>query len=195
MAVDHTGTAYVAYDTGDISLVDVTTAACRPSHFTPGQQGFSRFGMGFVANGADASSEETLYLASAETPSRLARVDTATMALHVVGTFSPPLTSPELTGTGAGELFAFSAVETGGSAIEGVDENTAEVRAQSLLPSITQGNAWAFAFWGGDFYTFTAPGSGSIVMRFRPSDGSLAQVGGDAERVVGAGVSTCAPTE
>jgi len=57
------------------------------------------------------------------------------------------------------------------------------------------GGSWAFAFWGGDFYTFTAQdlNAGSVVTRFRPSDGSIVQVGHTAESIVGAGVSTCAP--
>ena len=63
-----------------------------------------------------------------------------------------------------------------------------------VLPGVTQGNAWAFAFWGGDFYMFTAPDvAGSIVQRFRPSTGAITHVADYPERIVGAGVSTCAP--
>ena len=66
---------------------------------------------------------------------------------------------------------------------------------QSDLP-IEQGNYYAFAFWGGDFFTFTAstnppPGS-TIVTRFRPSDGTVVPVASTPDFIVGAGVSTCA---
>ena len=72
-----------------------------------------------------------------------------------------------------------------------------------LPETIEQGCAWAFAFWGGDFYTFTSPpvagscqSGTSIVSRVNPTDGSVvspyATLG---EQIVGAGVSTCAPQE
>jgi hypothetical protein len=64
----------------------------------------------------------------------------------------------------------------------------------SDLPGVDIAGGWAFAFWGGDFYTFTAPGDTStVVQRFRPSDGTVVQVASLSLVVVGAGVSTCAP--
>jgi hypothetical protein len=61
-------------------------------------------------------------------------------------------------------------------------------------PGIDIAGGWAFAFWGGDFYTFTAPSGNTLVQRYRPSDGSVVTVSSLAGRqVVGAGVSTCAP--
>jgi hypothetical protein len=195
MAVDHSGTAYVAFTTGDIFLVDVNTPECVPSGLVAGQQGFSRFGMGFAANGRDPSSDETLYLASTGSASRLAWLDTTALSLQVIGEFNPPISEPELTGTGAGELYAFTDLGGGDSAIVRVDPTTGSARARSVLPGIRQGTGWAFAFWGGDFYTFTAPFGNSVVTRFRPVDGSLEEIATVSEKIVGAGVSTCAPTE
>jgi hypothetical protein len=78
-----------------------------------------------------------------------------------------------------------------------IDKDTAAVTTLAPLPGIVFGGGWAFAFWGGDFYTFTAPGgtnSSSIVNRYRPSDGSIVQVATTPGlTIVGAGVSTCAP--
>ena len=65
---------------------------------------------------------------------------------------------------------------TPSSAIVQIDKATAQVTNSSTLADVPQGQGWAFAFWGGDFYTFTAPGSASVVTRFRPSDGSIVQV-------------------
>jgi hypothetical protein len=50
-----------------------------------------------------------------------------------------------------------------------------------------------FAFWGGDFYLFAPQGSGSAVLRFRPSDESTVQVGQTEATVLAVAVSTCAP--
>jgi hypothetical protein len=67
----------------------------------------------------------------------------------------------------------------------------------ATLPGVDLGGAWAFAFWGGDFYLFTAPGgngTSSLVTRYRPSDGSVTQVAmAPGVTIVGAGVSPCAP--
>jgi len=70
---------------------------------------------------------------------------------------------------------------------------SAMVIGQANLMGVPQGNGWAFAFWGGDFYTFTAPSGNTVVTRYRPSDGSITQVAQMQSIIVGAGVSTCAP--
>jgi hypothetical protein len=59
-------------------------------------------------------------------------------------------------------------------------------------------HAWAFAYWGGDFYFFTSsnaePAGVSLISRYHPGDPPVAKLlttfGGT---IVGAGVSTCAP--
>jgi hypothetical protein len=191
MAVDHGGTAYVVFDSGELFRVSTATAACEPTPFVVG--GFTLgFGMGFSGS---SDGTETLYVASAYgqgTKSRLATIDTTTYSLEVVGTFTPSIFAPELTGTGAGDLFAFYTVGSG-SAIGQVDKSNAKVTAQWMLPGVPQGSGWAFAIWGGDFYMFTAPSDKTIVTRFRPSDGSVVQVATSPQVIVGAGVSTCAP--
>jgi hypothetical protein len=190
MAVDRTGVAYVGFHDGHVFRVSTRTASCQPTSFVA-QTFTPSFGMGFASNSGGAG--ETLYIAAVGGPSRLASIDTTTFAVQVVGTFTPTILSPELTGTGAGDLFAFSS--TGGdSIIAQVDKSTARIVAEVTLPGVLQGAGWAFAFWGGDFYTFTAPAlPGSVVTRFRPSDGSIVPVARYADIIVGAGVSTCAP--
>ena len=69
------------------------------------------------------------------------------------------------------------------------------VKGEKKLDTIDQGQGWAFAFWGGDFYMFHAPNGNSIVTRYRPSDDSLTQVATLPSIIVGAGVSTCAPQQ
>jgi hypothetical protein len=218
MGVDRTGVAYVLFTNqlpisgteppGQLFRVSTATAACRATGFVPGQQQFSpTFGMGFSADSQGTG--ETLYVASNEGAaartsssvplSRLAWIDTGTFALHIVGTFPPNVNRAELTGTGAGDLFAFYAATSASDSVIGqVDKATARVTGQSPLAGVNQGDGWAFAFWGGDFYTFTAPSGTngpSVVTRFRPNDGSIVQVARTSETVVGAGVSTCAPQQ
>ena len=60
------------------------------------------------------------------------------------------------------------------------------------------GDAWAFSFWGGDFWFYTSPEPvPSVVTRKQTStDGNISTAKQDVGgfRIVGAGVSTCAPT-
>jgi hypothetical protein len=209
MAVDRQGIAFVVYDTGELFRVSTATAACRPTPFVAGQQGFRSFGMGYSQDPQGPG--ETLYVASdglddlVAGPPRLGTIDTQAFLLRVVGPFLPSLYGAELTGTGAGDLFAFySRIADGGSvmAIGQVDKTTGHSVAESALPGIERGCGWAFAFWGGDFYTFTAPGDcgaatrpGTVVHRFTAKGGGIVKVTQIGEEIVGAGVSTCAPQQ
>lgn len=199
MAVDRHQNAYVVFDDGQLFKVDVAHGQCSATDYVPGQSGFSLFGMGFATNAGGPS--ETLFVAAADpmdpgSPHALATIDTTSFALRVVAPFDPSVELPELTGTGDGRLFAFDRDPSGnGSFVDQIDTRTASVLLHDPV-SINQGDGWAFAFWGGDFWTFTAaPGSPltSIVTRFRPSDGSVEEVASLPSLVVGAGVSTCAP--
>jgi hypothetical protein len=214
MAVNESGIAYVVYSDGELFRLSTADARCTSTSFQTGQEGFAKtFGMGYSHNASGAG--EMLYVASDEDAgvvSRLGYIDTSSFALHTVGFFPPSIVTAELTGTGAGDLYAFYSLSPGFQGVSGppsaialIDKANGNLIGTPIsLENIGQGCAWAFAFWGGDFYTFTAPpvaGSCpktgmSIVSRMNPSDGSIvspyATLG---EQIVGAGVSTCAPQE
>lgn len=193
MAVDRKGTAYVVFNDGELFEVSVKTAACKATKFKPPSAAFTTFGMGFSA---EADGSETLYVASADTTAQLARIRIPELVLEPIAKINPSAQRAELTGTGAGQLFAFWAdsFSAVGSSVGALDKTTATILEHSDFPSLDQGSGWAFAFWGGDFYLFTAPdGSGSIVTRFKPSDRSLTKITSYPSIIVGAGVSTCAP--
>lgn len=203
MAVDRRGIAYILFTDDHIYQVSTATAACIGTAYTPGQSNFRRFGMGFATN--DVGPTETLYVSGDEQPgnngipgaSGLARIDKTSFALSRVGQFNPLIRRSELTGTGDGRLFAlYNKFSDTPSFIGEIDTDTAVVKAETAFPSVALGSGWAFAFWGGDFYMFTAPGGGgSTVTRFRPSDSSVTVVGSLPTIIVGAGVSTCAPQQ
>jgi hypothetical protein len=228
MAVDQSGIAYVVYaapqlddgqpgpGNGQVFRVSTANATCEPTPLVPGQQGFQTFGMGYSQD--PTGTGETLYIASDEAPdsglpSRLGYIDTAHgFVVHTIGTFPPQVLSAELTGTGSGDLFAFYSLmptlvgpAPPPSAIVQVDKTNGNTIGLPHMFNIGQGCAWAFAFWGGDFYTFTAGGMvgsscsplpNSVISRFRPSDGSfIVNYATLGETIVGAGVSTCAPQQ
>jgi hypothetical protein len=210
MAVNRQGVAYVVFQSGSLFRVSTKTAQCGPTPFIPQNNGFPvNFGMGFSADVGDAGlgseAGETLYLAGDPTdnagntlPVILGALDTTTFDTHIIGTVNPGITLSELTGNGAGQLYGFYPLGAAGAppaAIGQIDKTTARLVSSVTLPTIDINDGWAFAFWGGDFYTFTSPdGADTLVQRYRPSDGTVVDITTLTGHVVdGAGVSTCAP--
>jgi hypothetical protein len=54
-------------------------------------------------------------------------------------------------------------------------------------------DAYAFGFWGGDFWVFTSDGTFTQVTQFDPTSGAETAATTYDDVIVGAGVSTCAP--
>jgi hypothetical protein len=194
MAVNRQGVAYVLYDDANIFLVQTTDASCKASGYTPNQQGFSQFGMGYVSDAA-GSNAETLYV-----------IDDGSQGLGLIN-FSGQLSkvgqfdklagkSGEVTGTGDGKLFGFfvDITDPTQTSVAEIDKTNAKVLS-NVKQSLPQINAWAFAHWGGSFYLFNGGGQGnSRVDKFTPGMGTTQVVKDAGYRIVGAGVSTCAPT-
>jgi len=192
MAVDRQGIAWILFEDGRIFHVDVKTAACTPTAFVPGQLGYTTFGMGFVSNGV-GSNDETLYVAD-YLGKGLAKIDTTSLKLSPVGPWDKLTGAAELTGTGDSRLYGF--YNDIPIIVAEIDKSSGKILSQAPQPSISIGNGWAFAFWGGDFWLFTSPTGQSQIDRYRPADGTTTTVKtGLGTNIVGAGVSTCAPFE
>lgn len=207
MSVDRTGRAWVLYTSGEIFWVETDNPeVCTLSPWQPGTSSFELFGMGFVSD-EPGSEMETLYVAGGTVDQmlwhetgRLGALDPEDIAFDVVGGLSPSELGPELTGTGDAELFAYFP-GTWQASVALLDRSTgtnAQAWAVPTLPgSVT---AWAFAHWGGRFFIFVSwddgfGGYSSDVLRFDRESGDTVTVLQDTGyRVVGAGVSTCAPT-
>jgi hypothetical protein len=214
MAVDRTGAAYVVFSpSGELFKLSTLTLDCQPTGFVQNQEMFpTTFGMGFSSNPTDPG--ETLFVAGdySATPGQgepLATIDPKTFTLSTVGDFSKVIGNAELTGTGAAQLFAFG-IETANNMTIGlhlaeIDKTNAAViddKFLALSSGTAQITAWAFAFWGGDFYFFTSASGemSSSVSRYHQGDPVTMQplpvVATVSElNIVGAGVSTCAPQQ
>ena len=192
MAVDRKGTAWILFNDGRIYHVDVKTAACTATAYATGQQNFLTFGMGFVSDAAGSESE-TLYVGDYNGKG-LARIDTQSLSLSVVGPWDELTGVAELTGTGDARLFGFFNYNP--IIIAEIDKSSGNILSQAPQPSVSIGSGWAFAFWGGDFWLFTSPSGDSQIQQYRPSTGTTTVVKtGLGTNIVGAGVSTCAPVE
>jgi hypothetical protein len=202
MAVDRSGIAWVRHTDGTIWRVSTKDLGCEATTFQPPGDSFAQFGMGFSSQ-SDGSKNEVLYLSDSG-GAGLARLDLGTMQLRFIGPYDKGLEGQrsELTGTGSGKLYGF--FTTTPAQVAEISKGTGSILSTKELAGVTAGEAWAFSFYGGDFYIYTVgPGNpqfpqasgNSQVTRYRPADGSIQVVKDNVGfKIVGAGVSTCAPT-
>lgn len=193
MGVDRSAVAWVLYSSGELFRVDTTSLNCTKSTWSS-QAGLMQFGMGFSTDAAGGS-VDTLFVAGGSGPtqltSQLATLSTSTFQAQPVGTVQG---WPELTGTGNAELWGFFP-DAASPRIVKLDKTTGAALATYPLTIAGMPTAWAFAFWGGDFWVFLMKGleTSTTVYQYS-STGELKTMQLAAGRtIVGAGVSTCAP--
>jgi hypothetical protein len=210
MSVDRNGEAWVLYSSGEIFRVNTSDASCERSNYLPGSNGFQLFGMGFVSDTAGGDSE-TLFVSGGSasialpndtTVPDLGMIDLGNFSTTKLGHISrgPGQRSPEVTGLGNGELWAYfpGSGLFSQSAIAQLDKMTGNrMRTFTLPGEVGLVDAWAFAHYGGRYYIFVTSGP-SKVMRLDPMGnngaGRVDTILQDTGYVVvGAGVSTCAP--
>jgi len=204
MGVDRQGSAWVQFSDLQIRKIDVTdVSACSDPGFVPGQGGVENFGMAFVSNSADDKCDRLYgnhynFVAEGDMVSEFFSVDPQTLELVQLGKSDYGLA--EVTGTGDGRAFLFAGPDP--SKLVEVDKTTGATLAITPLPGVKTGGGFAFAFFAGDFYFFTdnmSDGKSEVThLDYDDSDNNGAQdltvVVQDAPlRIVGAGVSTCAP--
>lgn len=215
MAIDRNAVAWVNYvqadptagmdSAGGIFKVSTKDASCEPGPAIQLPPGWFRLGMGYSTDGANTTNE-TLYVAATASgqggsSQGLGKINFAAKSVAPIGPFTGSLAgqSGELTGTGDGRLFGF--FTTTPVQVAEVDKPSGAIKSSKQLAQVETPAAWAFSFWGGKFYLYTAPdptlqpNRTSNVTEYDPTNGSanpsyMTNVG---FRIVGAGVSTCAP--
>lgn len=207
MAVDRHGTAYVNYQSGKIFTVDTRTLACTDTGFQPGQADFSpNLSMGFSSD-APGSNAETLFVSDntgddTQDPDGkgLARLDLTQSPPKLIplGVFTGDVRGGrcELTGTGDAKLFGFFTTQP--ARLAAIDKATAATPVATPLPMVDASTGgYAFSFWGGSFWFYTASDTDTTkVTRYDPTTSPPATTVAAPMlpfTIVGAGVSTCAP--
>jgi hypothetical protein len=207
MSVARDGTAWILYSSGEIMAASTLDASCTGTGYAPSQSGMDLFGMGFATDAAGGDSE-TLYVAGGSveaTPGGdFARIDTVTRQLTVLGSVtSNAESSPELSGTGNGELFSFFPGFSRAFVQEINKANGSPMGSEWTVAGGLGGDVLAFAFahWGGRFYLFVTiseffgdPNS-QVQMIDRNTGQHQVLMQNLGSIIVGAGVSTCAPVE
>jgi hypothetical protein len=185
MAVTRSGIAFTNFFDGELFEVSTANAACKATTYQANQKGWSTYGMGYAGN---ADGGETLYV-SGFANQGLAFIDTTTFTLVPIAQYNPPSQFQcELTGTGTGELYAFCPFGSGAWFMQ-IDPLTAKIIASHQLSTGGKAFAWAFAFWGGNFWLFL---NGNVT-KYDPVTQTETLVTTAPIQIVGAGVSTCAP--
>ncbi|MFO0657269.1 MAG: hypothetical protein U0787_19645 [Polyangia bacterium] len=202
MSVDRRARAWLNYDDGKLYKIPTNNpASCVDSGYQTGVVPTAKVGMGFVSDSPGAK-VESLYLASFGTASQLWKLnplDPTPIVSTKIGNFASSPTSPEMTGTGAAELYAYFPAADATHRIIRVNKTTAQADLTwSLPPLASSPGAWAFAQWGGRYYVFVTESNISRVYRWDPNAAAGSQwvrvQDNLPTRIVGAGVSTCAPT-
>ncbi|MFZ6184120.1 hypothetical protein [Nannocystis pusilla] len=207
MGVSRKGRAWIQYWNGDLYTVDLNDASdpveCKDPGFVPDNPMFPQFGMAFVANSLNDPCDK-LYAHSGISPDlqgpdvgALGVIDPQTLKLSTIAGID--YAWGELTGTGTGRLFAFQGSSP--ALLTEYDKATGDIIDVLPLPGLQSESAFAFAWWGGDFYLFTSTGdfvTNSEVWHLDfdnsdDSDQALTLLTQAPIRIVGAGVSTCAP--
>lgn len=193
MGIARDGHAYLRYSDNDLFIVDLATMDCTLSPYDASASGFGSFGMGFATPTAETWRDQ-LFVANSRT---LATLDPSTWTLQSLGSLP---SQGELTGTGDGELFAVLPLESPLRVVE-LDQGTGAVLdtiSTRTTLDISNLDTFAFAAWAGDFYLFLryyGMGNTTEVWRIDRSGSATKVVSELGINVVGAGVSTCAPTE
>ena len=207
MAVDRTGFAWVQFTAGELRKISVSDVSnCEDPGFDVGQQDVPNFGMAFVSNSANDPCDR-IYgnsfsgngFVEGDKIGDFITIDPVNLQLSKLGKTN--FDGAEVSGTGDGRAFIF-----GGSnpsklvELDKQDGSTVTVLPLGTLEINTGG--FAFASFAGDFYLFTDSDNdnNSEVTRLDYDDSDnngkqdLKVVLQDVPlRVVGAGVSTCAP--
>jgi hypothetical protein len=196
MGIDRNAGAWVLYSSGELFQVNTETLACTDTSWSS-PNGLLVFGMGFSTDVAGGTTD-TLFIAGGAGPT----VPTSSLNTLDVGTLQPtPVGTvqdwPELTGTGDAELWGFfpSTVSPRIAQIDKTNGSAMQTFPLGTLAGMPM--AWAFAFFGGDFFVFLQRDTELATTVHQVNGTSGAIVGAtptNNRRIVGAGVSTCAPT-
>jgi hypothetical protein len=212
MAVDRKGVAWVMFrSTSDIFHIDLTQGGplqCVDPGYSPNQMGggpnapYGYYGMAFVSNSEVDPCEKLYGNTFDDAPTGFSEgplgegdflvLDPQTLLVSYIG--ETTFNGAELTGTGDGRAFMFGGVSP--AKLVEVDKSDGTYIDVLPLGTLELTNAFAFAFFEGDFYFFTESGmagSDSKVTHLDYDDTmALTDQPGTAPiRIVGAGVSTC----
>jgi hypothetical protein len=199
MTLARDATAWISYTDGSLFRVDTTNAACTATGFAPNQQGFEVFAMGFASD-SPGSIAETLYIVGGgllEVGMGNAQFGKLLLPPMTVQSIGSVAGWPDPTGTPLAELWGFYP-DASPPRVARIDTASGQERASFALPGLAgqQAQDWACKYWGGGFWIFLhrINEASTSVYRVDAMTGAFeTKLSNTGRRIVGAGVSTCAP--
>jgi hypothetical protein len=196
MGIDRNAGAWVLYSSKELFKVDTETLACTNSKWS--SPALTEFGMGFSTDEVGGATDRLFIAGGTSTRAAKASLNTIDTTSLTVTHKGEVVGQPELTGTGNAELWGFfPGMNSATPRIEQIDKEKGTPLKTFSLPGLRgEPQAWAFAFFGGDFFVFlmTENDSATRVYQVNGADGSVRDsFSTQSRRIVGAGVSTCAP--
>ncbi|HEX5060815.1 MAG TPA: hypothetical protein VFV99_15710 [Kofleriaceae bacterium] len=196
MSVDRQAIAWVLYDSGELFRVVLPSLACTKTTWNSGGE-LKVFGMGFSTD-EPMGDKETLYVGGGanqmQTSYKLAKFDTSSLTAQVIGTQTQ---LPEMTGNAKAELWGFMPDATNARVVQ-FDKTNGSALKTYMLPTLAGTmTGYAFAHWGGDYWVFLIKNAepSTTVYQVDGATGTIKSTTPTTGRtIVGAGVSTCAPT-
>ncbi len=197
MGVDRNAVAWVLFDSGELFQVQINNALACTKTTWASADGLHQFGMGFTTDTVGGTTD-SLYVGGAAnqmaTSYTLARLDTTTMTATSIGTTTQ---LPEMTGNANAELWGFMPDATTPRVVQ-FDKTNGSVLKNFAEPTLAGTNAgYAFAHWGGDYWVFLMKNgeTSTTVYQIDGMTGAVVDtIPNTGHTIVGAGVSTCAPT-
>jgi len=196
MGVDRSAIAWVLYTSGELFKVDLNNhLACTKTTWAS-PMGLMQFGMGFSTD-TPGGMTDSLFISgntlSAPFSYELARVDPSNLSATMVAS---EMKLAEMTGNGNAELWGFMPNTTMTHVVQ-FDKTNGSLIKDFSEPMIARMNpGYAFAHWGGDYWVFIyGTGETTTVYQVDGMTGAITSTTPTPGHVlVGAGVSTCAPT-
>jgi hypothetical protein len=199
MAVSRSAIAYILFYENSpgwscvgMNAVDVVTGECLglTNFDCDNPEEFALFGMGYATLGPDTGQEKLYVMRGWDQSPWLASLepeDGTVVPLVSMGSQS----QAEMTGNSRGELFGFFGWDDP-KFLARIDVSTGALHDIVSIPQLSGNSATAVAYWGGDFYIFwSEAGTGDV---YRVSGTTVSHHTSFPFSIVGAGVSTCAPT-
>ena len=194
MAVDRKANAWVLYNDSTLFKIDIKTQQCtRITKFNASGTGLNLFGMAFSLTEV-GSQRDSLYIGDRNS-NWFGQIDTSDMSYRLLAPFPGYFEqTPELTGTGLARLYAFSPGQYEQHITE-IDKESGQVLVNYNLPGAGgYVSAWAFAHWGGFFFMMETVSGVNKIFKYDIETRQVTLFMDNTRyRVVGAGVSTCAP--
>lgn len=191
MGVSRDGKAYVRYSDNLLYEVNLTTLRCTETAYR--NDAFDSFGMGFATQTEDTWRDD-LYVAN---ENQLATLNLQTWRLSNIGRMP---SQSELTGNADGELWAMLPLEKPAQ-LRQLDKTTGQTLKTLPLPTFPDPSnidTFAFATYRSEFYLFVREsGVGNTTNVYKVSAAGIMTLDrlDTGRNIVGAGTSTCSPTQ